>query len=516
MWKGLVLAARRRQAGILISYEENFAMKRVLILVMLCSPGLFAQGLQYGTYMGGSGDDIGHGIALGAFNEMYIVGEANSPNFPVLNAIQPHLAGIANAFVASFESNGKLLWSTYLGGSGMDKGTAIATDSRHNIYVTGFTNSIDFPVTAGVVQKTLNGLGNNAFVAKLSPAGKLIWSTYLGAGQTQGFSIAADNRGNVYVAGSTAGAGGTDGFVTELNPTASEIVWTKTIGGSGIDSIQSIALLNGEVYATGYTNSTDFPTTAGVVQRNCGTSCTDYYNGFVAKIGESGVSYATYLGGNTTTVPGTTFNLGIGITVNTSGQAFVTGTTNTVDFPVTTNAFQKTYGGTTDLSDGTAGCIDFVGGMFPCGDAYAVKLNATGTAIEWATYLGGSTADIGYIVTLDTKGNVWIAGYTQSYSCPGCSPPHFPFPTTANAYQSVKGGGLDAFMSEISPDGSTLIYSTYYGGTEDEEAFGFTLDLFGNGYLMGRTISLDTPITANAFQKNLEGGINVFLAVIKP
>ncbi len=491
-------------------------MKKLFILMLMCSPSVFAQGLEYGTYFGGSQDDIAHGIALGAFNDMYIAGQASSPDFPVLNAYQPKLAGEVNAFAAKFNTNGKLAWSTFLGGSGQDRATAVATDRQKNLYITGTTNSIDFPTTKGVVQTELDGPGSNAFVAKFSPFGKLVWSTYLGNSGAQGTTIALDSNGNIFIAGNTGGASNVDAFVTELNPTATTILFTTTIGGSGTDSIQSIALLGDEIYAAGYTNSTDFPVTSGVVQRTCGSACADYYNGFVAKLGANGVSYATYLGGTTTSVANTTFNLAIGIAVDSSGNAYVTGTTNTTNFPVTTNAFQKTYGGTTDLPNGVAGCIDFISGQFPCGDAYVVKLNPTGTAITWATYLGGSTADIGYSIKLDAKGDVWVGGYTQSYDCPTCVPVHFAFPTTANAFQSVKGGGLDSFLSEISPDGSTLIYSTYYGGSNDEIAFGLALDVEGNGYLAGRSISFDMPISANAFQKTLKGTINGFIAKIAP
>jgi hypothetical protein len=488
-------------------------MKKLLILFLACSPAMFAQGLKYGTYFGGSVVDKGHGIVLDSSDNMYVVGMATSRNLPVLNAFQPKLGGDANAFVAMFNSTGTLAWSTYFGGNESDKANAIAIDKSNNLYVTGSTDSTNFPVTKGVLQRSLTGQGTNAFVAKFTSAGKLIWSTYLGAGGTEGNSIALDANGNVFVGGQAEGVGGfLDGFVTELNSTATQIEWTATIGGSKTDAIQSIALLGDEVYATGYTNSIDFPTTVGAVQPNCGSACSDYFNGFVAKLGAGGVSYATYLGGTKTTVTGTTFNLGIGIAVDASGNAYVTGTTNTIDFPVTPGAFQTKYGGTTDLNDGVAGCIDFLSGQFPCGDAYAVKLNPTGTKIDWATYLGGSTADIGYSILLDSKGDVWIGGYTQSYS----SRTHTPFPTTSNAYQKVKGGGLDAFLSELSSSGSSLIYSTYYGGSEDEEAFGLALDSLGNGYLAGRTISKNTPLTANAFQKKLEGTVNVFVAKMQP
>jgi large repetitive protein len=491
-------------------------MKKIFILILMCSPSVFAQGLKYATYFGGSQSDIAHGIVLGSFNDMYIAGQASSPDFPVLNAYQPKLAGQVNAFVAKFNANGRLGWSTYLGGSGQDRATGVATDKTKNVYVTGTTNSADFPITQGVVQPQMAGPGSNAFVAKFNSFGKLIWSTYLGLSGTQGNTIAVDSKGNVFVAGNTMGAASVDAYVTELNSSGTAILYSATLGGSGTDSIQSIALLGDEIYAAGYTNSTNFPVTPGAVQLSCGTACSDYYTGFVAKLGASGVSYATYLGGTETTVPGTTFNVGIGVAVDSAGNAYITGTTNTTDFPVTSNAYQKIYGGTTDLPGGVAGCLDFLNGMFPCGDAYVVKLNPTGTTIVWGTYLGGSTADIGYAIKLDATGNVWVGGYTQSYSCPTCDPIHYPFPTTQNAYQPVKGGGLDSFLSELSPDGTTLIYSTYYGGSDDEIDFGLAVDSVGNGYLAGRTISTDTPMTANAFQKTLKGTINGFIAKIAP
>ena len=502
-------------------------MKKLsLLLFLLCCPPLLAQGLIYGTYLGGSETDIAHGIVVDNLGDMYVAGLTTSSNFPVLNAFQPSLAGQANAFVSKFNSNGTLAWSTFLGGSQSDKASAVAQDQRQNLYVVGTTNSTNFPVTPHVVQTTLMGPYTNAFVAKFSPFGKLIWSTYLGGSNTEGNSIAIDPVGNVWVAGATGGPGGEDGFVTELNSTGTAIIFTKTIGGSGIDEIQSIAVLNEEAYVAGYTNSTDFPVTPGALQTTCGPSCSNYYNGFVAELGANGVAYATYLGG-TKGVPGlhappsmgtAALNLAIGIAVDASGDAYVTGTTNTSDFPATKGAFQIKYGGTTDLPGGVAGCIDFISGQFPCGDAYVVKLNPTGTAIDWATYLGGSTADIGYSIKLDSKNDVWVGGYTQSWACETkqCKPMHIPFPTTANAFQSVKGGGLDSFLTEVAPNGSSLVYSTYYGGSNDEEAFGLAIDLQGDGYLTGRTISVDTPVSATAYQKSLAGAVNAFIAKILP
>jgi hypothetical protein len=496
-------------------------MKKLFVLssFLLCALGLFAQGLDHGSYLGGTGVDIAHGVEVGPFGEMFTAGHTNSPNFPVLNAYQPKLAGEVNAFVTKVNANGSLGWSTYLGGSQMDGALALVTDRAGNVYVTGSTNSPNFPVTAGVVQPQLVGAGNNAFVAKFNSSGSLVWSTYLAGSTSQGNGIALDGSGNIFVAGNQQGPGGLDGFVIEINPTATKIIFSTTLGGNGIDSIQSIALLGEEAYVAGYTNSTDFPTTPGALQRSCGSACADFYNGFVAELGANGVAYATYLGGTKTeaNAPKTTLTLAIGIAVDASGDAYVTGTTNTIDFPVTSGAFQTQYGGTTDLPGGLAGCIDFISGRLPCGDAYAVKLNPTGTHIDWATYLGGSTADIGYAIQLDSSSHVWVGGYTQSYACPQCQPPLTGFPVTTNAYQPVKAGGLDCFVSELSSTGKSLIYSTYFGGTHDEEAFGFDVDALGfSAYIAGRTTSPNLPVTPDAFQKNFAGQVNAFVARIQP
>jgi hypothetical protein len=324
--------------------------------------------------------------------------------------------------------------------------------------------------------------------------------------------LALDSSDNVFVAGDVNANTNLDGFVTEMNSTATAVIFTSTIGGTKTDSIRSIAVAGEEAYVTGYTNSTDFPVTAGVVQSSCGSSCSDYFNGFAAKVGAGGVSYATYLGGTVSSVTGTTFNLGIGIAVDSSGDAYVTGTTNTTDFPVTPGAFQTTYGGTTNLGGGVASCIDFLSQKLPCGDAYAVKLNPTGTAIDWATYLGGSTGDIGYAIKLDTSGNVWVGGYTQSFKATG----HTPFPTTTNAFQSVEGGGFDIFLSEVSPTGSSLVYSTYLGGSLDEDAYALAIDVEGNGYLAGRTISTNSPVSSDAFQSTFHGMVDAYIVKIQP
>jgi hypothetical protein len=469
-----------------------------------------SQGLEYGTYLGGSSEDVAHGIAVGSDGSMCVTGYTASNDFPVLNAYQSTKKGTVNAFLFCFNTDGSLRFSTYFGGSGTDKGEAITIGPTGNLYITGVTDSRDFPVTPGVVQPG-KGEGTNAYVVQFTPQGALVWSTYWGTTSTEANTLAVDSSGNVFVAGDTSGAGGMDAYVLELNAAATAVIWSNTFGGSGVDSVRSIALLGEEAYVTGYTNSTDFPVTAGVVQPSCGSACTDYYNGFVAKLGAGGVSYATYLGGTVTSVASTTLNLGIGIAVDSSGDAYITGMTNTTDFPTTTGAFQRTFGGVTDLPGGLAACIDFIGARLPCGDAFVTKISPDGSTILASTYLGGSTADIGYTIRVDALGNVYVFGYTQSNASVG----HTPFPTTPGAFQTVKAGGLDAFFSKLSNDCSTLLYSTYYGGTQDEEAFGGDVDSAGNGYLSGWTDSANLPL-ANPYQPTFKGVKDAFVAKIQP
>jgi hypothetical protein len=509
-----------------MKYKPLFALVAVAGVLGMTVPAYAQQAqpiLSYSTYLGGSSTEVGHGVAVDAAGNIYTAGYTSSANFPVLNAYQPTLAGTANGFVSKFSPTGTLLWSTFLGGRSMDKINDIATDAAGDVYVIGTTNSTNFPTSTTAYQNKLKGAGTNAFVSMFNTSGTLVYSTYLNGttGYAEGVSIALDASGNVFVAGDTtattfpvtAGAaqatngGGMDGFIAELNPTLSQLLYGSYMGGSGSDSIRSIALdQNDGMYVTGYTNSTNLPTTAGAFQTSCGASCTStssLYDAFVAKASTSSLAYETYLTGSNT------FTLGIGIAVDASGSAYVTGTTNSTDFPLL-NPYQSVYGGTTDLPGGLAGCIDFLSARLPCGDAFVTKFNASGTGLVYSTYLGGSTADMGYSIAVDPAGDAYVGGYTQSVT----SRTTVGFPTTAGAFQTWKGGGLEGFITEVAPSGSTLNYSTYYGGSNDEELFGITIDGAGNAYVSGRSISTDTPVTTGAFQSTFAGGVDAIVAKI--
>jgi hypothetical protein len=447
---------------------------------------LYIDPLIYSTYLGGSGRDVGHRIAVNSAGNAYVTGYTFSTDFPTTpGAFQTTCCG---AFVAKLNSAGSaLVYSTYLGGSGYDgdSGNGIAADSAGNAYVNGYTSSTDFP-TVNALQPTYGGNGD-AFVTKINPEGSaLVYSTYLGGSNyDQGDGIAVDSAGNAYVTGSTSstdfpvtpgafqmtygGGYGGDAFVAKINPEGSALVYSTYLGGSGFsvwgDFGSGIAVDSvGNAYVTGQTYSTNFPT-KNPLQPNYGG------NGdvFAAKINPEGSAlvYSTYLGGSGD-------EWGNGIAVDSAGNAYVAGNTNSTNFP-TVNPLQPNYGGGND-------------------DAFVAKINPTGSALVYSTYLGGSGDDGGFGIAVDSAGNAYVTGYTMSTNFPTESP-----------FQKRKDGSGDAFVSKLNPTGSALFYSTYLGGGSYDQANGIAVDSAGNAYVTGWTDSTNFP-TKNPFQKYYGGG----------
>src|SRR5262245_44724759 len=443
--------------------------------------------LVYSTFLGGSGNESASGIAVDAAGNAYVTGVTSSLNFPTtLGAVQTASGGggFADAFVTKLDPTGStLVYSTYLGGSGNDRGLGIVVDGIGNAYVTGGTDSTNFPTTRGAMQATSGG-GNDAFVAKLNPAGSaLVYSTYLGGtGSDQGVGISVDAAGNAYVSGvtgsthfpTTPGAvqttfgGIQDAFVTKLDPSGSTLVYSTYLGGSGNDASLGIVVdAVGSAYVTGGTNSPNFPTTAGAVQTSPPGGGGD---AFVTKLDPAGsaLAYSTYLGGSA-------FDQSFHIAVDAVGSVYLTGITNSMDFPTTTGAVQTTSGGS--------------------GDAFVTKLNATGSALVYSTYLGGGGGDEGVGIAVDAAGNAYGTGFTDSTN----------FPTTAGAVQTTLGGGADAFMTKLDPTGSTLVYSTYLGGSGSDLGLAIVVDGVGNVYVTGAADSTNFPTTPGAFQTTSGG-----------
>ncbi|GLX70373.1 SBBP repeat-containing protein [Paenibacillus glycanilyticus] len=383
--------------------------------------------LVFSTYIGGSASDSGQNVAVDASGNVYVTGRTYSDNFPVTpGAAQPTFGGLSDAFVLKLSPDGStLLYSTYLGGSGHDYGLGIALDSETNAYVTGFTASANFPVTAGSFQMVYGG-ANDGFITKFSPSGSLIYSTFLGGtGGDNGTAIAVDGGGNAYVTGNTASTnypttpgafqtsrrGTGDTFVTKLNAAGNALVYSTYLGGSGVDYGYGISVdAAGNAYVAGYTRSTDFPVTPGAYQTTLGGTADIY----VTKLNAAGTGlvYSTYLGKSN-------FQLAYGSGLDTGGNVFVTGYTLATDYPTTPDAIQTTLSGTRD--------------------AYATKINAAGNALIFSSYLGGSGIDSGSAIAGDVLGNMYVTGYTFSTD----------FPVTPGAFQTTPSGLNEIFVTKF-------------------------------------------------------------------
>ena len=390
-----------------------------------------------------------------------------------------------------------LAYSTYLGGSADEAALDIAVDSAGNAYVTGFTTSIDFP-TANPFQSTYGGGSSDVYVTKINATGSaLVYSTYLGGSSDfdVGQSVAVDSVGSVYVTGATGSPdfptvnpiqatnhGIRDAFVTKISPDGSALVYSTYLGGSGDDYGWGIAVDSaGNAHVTGDTPSRDFPVFKALQPRfHEGAN----FNTFVSEINADGSAliYSTYWGGSGG-------EGGSRVAVDLADNTYIGGYTFSPDFP-TVNAIQPIYAGNVD--------------------AYLTKLTADGQTVIYSTFLGGSGFEYGWDVAVDSAGNAYMTGFTQSTDFP-----------TAHALQPTNHGGFDAFVAKISGDGSSLLYSTYLGGTANESEFdagyrdlGIAVDSAGSAYVAGTTKSVNFPTTPLAFQKALKGGSDAFVAKI--
>lgn len=475
--------------------------------------------LSWATYLGGSDVDSGSAIAVDQAGNAYVTGDTRTPGagFPGTagGLIQNTFGGGEyDVFIAKLNAAGTaLVYSTYLGGSGMDRGFGIAVDGEGQAYVTGYTDTpgSGFPGTAGsLIQHTFGGgVGSDAFVAKLNATGTaLLYATYLGgSSDDNGYGIAVDGEGQAYVTGytdtpgsgfpGTAGSliqsafsgGAHDAFVVKLNMDGTALVYATYLGGSGTEAGLGIAVDHiGQAYVTGVTSSpgSGFPGTAGSLIQN---SSSGDWDAFVAKINVSGTAlvYATYLGGSGE-------DQGSAIAVDQAGQAYVTGAIARpgFSFPATAGSLiQSTFGGASS-------------------DAFVAKLNVAGTALVYATYLGGSGGDWGHGITVDHAGNAYVAGHTGT---PGSG-----FPGTAGSViQSTSGGGSDAFVAKLNPAGTALVYSTYLGGSEEDSSQGIAVDNVGNAYVIGstRTTGSGFPGTSGSLiQSTFSGSTDAFVAKI--
>ncbi|MCB9106861.1 MAG: SBBP repeat-containing protein [Anaerolineales bacterium] len=472
------------------------------------------------------------------------------PEINGLEIVAPFAEGVSSpSDLVGAAAVDDLLFSSYLGGSDSEDSRGVAVDGAGSVYVTGRTNSADFPTTPGAFDDSANG-SFDTYVAKLNSAGTALeYATYLGgAGDEASYDLVVDQAGQAYVSGSTPSAdfpvtpgayqttiGGTDAFVTKLNATGASLLYSTLFGGSSTDQAYGLAVDEaGAVYLTGFTTSADLPTTSGAFQPVAGGS----NDSFVAKFNTDGSAlvYSTYLGGDG-------LDEAWDIAVDSAGSAYVTGNTESANFPVTPGAFQTGFGRlfVTKLNPGGSDLVysTFLGGNgsdeawaiavdeagqafvagdttstnFPTtpgafqptyhnggsvtreGDAFVVKFNAAGSDLIYGTYLGGTDHDLGFALDIDSQGQAYVTGSTYSSD----------FPTTPTSFQPVRSGYPDAYLAKLNAVGSELVYGTFLGGSRSEEGFAVVADDLGQAIVSGRTSSPDFPTSDNAFDPTYGG-----------
>ena len=519
--------------------------------------------LSYATYIGGSDADLSSSLAVDSAGNLYLSGVTGSTDFPVAGAQPGALKGKTDAFVLKLNATGNaLLFAIYFGGSGEDYSSDVAVDAAGHAWLCGYTTSTDLP-TLNPLQAQFGGEAD-LFIAKLDSNGALLYSTYLGGSKVEvSAEMAVDSAGSVVLTGHTSSSdfplknpfkasfgGGTcgssicpDAFVLKLNATGSALVYSSYLGGSGLDYGSGLALDSaGNAYLTGLTASTNFtvknaqqPALAG---GTCGGNpCSD---AFITKIDSAGaLAFSTYFGGGRGrtgikagneparvaasepaarlsalsnpvvktdlsaifSLPETAAtaglvdtdpsDLGLGIAVDAQGSIFLTGVTGSIDLPVR-SAAQPTH----------------KGGKL---DAFVAKFNSTATALAWCTYLGGNNDDgfentifsaLGFShqsIAVDANGNVYVTGTTVSDDFPQVS-------------QLPPGAGVDAFVTKFNSEGA-ITFSTCYGGGSDDIGAAIAVSSSGAVFLTGETMSPDLPTVA-PLQATLRGASDIFLAKI--
>ena len=470
--------------------------------------------IAYSTFLGGADLDEAHGLALDSAGNIYVAGISDSTDYPLENPFQSINKGsnapvdYAELFISKLDPTGQaLLYSTYLGGAGVDRGGSIAVDNDGNLHVTGSTTSLDFPV-ANAYQPTYGGGSSDAFLTKLGPAGNvLVYSTYLGGDGPQylpgnpseyGNAIALDNVGNAYLVGGTDSTsfptlqplkttkdGDTDAFLLKMSA-AGALLFSTYLGGNDNDGIGDIARdISGNIYLAGGTSSSDFPIV------NAPTFLAPNANpggAFVMKLTPdcSSITYSTIIGGSGGEGAGT-------IAVDASQNIYVGGSTNSRDFPVQ-NAVQPTN--PTNPADGDS-------------TGWVAKLQSDFAVLNYSTYLGGNDYGTVNTVAVDPSNNLWVFGYTFSTN----------FPVVDPIYASSRGYE-DVTLSRFSSDG-TMTFSTYLGGDGFDVSGKMVVSSDGEVYLAGKagTNSHGRPNfpLLNPYQSNFGGGItDAFIMRISP
>ena len=493
--------------------------------------------LTYATYFGGNFDDSIAAMATDRLGNVYVVGSTNSVDIPATLIIHPPAGdgncargnssqfpvrvSCPNVFVAKLSAAGQLLWSTRVGGAGTDTATGVAVDEAGNVYVTGTTDSPDFPVTSTRINSMPpeRQSGQDGFLFKLDSTGsRLLYSSQVGGAQNDSVNaLVIHPSGYVYIVGSTSSADFplvlarqprlegdcgnrffpmpcADAFLMRLRASDMAVQYSTFLGGSGEDIARAVAVdVAGNAYVTGSTTSANFPL-QNALQRNAGggtcqvesgqrtTACPD---AFVSQISLNGQTliYSTLLGGSNS-------DNANAIAVDATGNVVIAGETASPNLPVTPGALPY---------PGVGRCFSPTGSDRACTHAFAAKLTPQGTAFSYVTYMRGNSDSVATSIAMDATGNVRVAGWTNSSN----------FPITAGAWQHCNSNSQSifsriGFLAELQADG-VLAYSTYWGGTVLDQVSAIAITPQGEVYLAGSTGSGDLPTTAGSLQQRYGG-----------
>jgi hypothetical protein len=436
--------------------------------------------LNFSTYLGGedSGEG-GYGIAIEEDKHFYVTGYTSSNDFPTQYAYKDTFSGERDATITKFNNNSLLLWSTYFGGNDIDVSNDIAVSQNGSCYITGFTRSSDFPLL-NAFNYTYSG-SDDAFLAKFSSEGILLWSTFLGGNDWDyGNSIAIAVDGSCYITGeikstnfpihdaydNTFNGGNFDAFVARFS-TNGALLWSTFLGGNENDGGFGIAVTNdGSCYVTGRTKSTNFPT-----QDAYDESANGHWDIFISKFHANGsLLWSTLFGG-------TLWDDVWSIATASDDSCYITGYTTSPDFP-TKDAYNNTYG--------------------TVGDAFVAKFSSNGSLV-WSTFLGGNDIDRGNGITATNDGSCYVTGETGSNN----------FPNTYT-YNASLESNYDVFVTKFSPEGS-LLWSTCIGGDNTDTGYSIVGTESGSCYVIGKSYSLNFP-TLNAYDSTLGATSDIFIA----
>ena len=504
--------------------------------------------LAYSTYFGGTLADKAWTVAVDTIDgSVFIAGEtlsekaiSNTKNpsdftkgspFSTPGALQENFGGgkiIGDGFVARFDKTGtNLIYLTYLGGDGDDFVASMSVDLAGHAFLTGFTDSSNFPTVnalyptiGGILNKRTKAYSGDAFVAELDAGGSnLIFSTFLGgSGVDSGNGIALDLSGNIYIAGTTTSTnfpilnpvvfqvtgstnstlsqlvGTNSAFITKIGAGGSPLIYSTYLGGFSYDVAEGIAVdAAGSAWVAGFTLSTNFPVTSSALSTNLNE---DYskknkataYDAFVTKLtpAGNGLVYSTFLGS-------TNNDVAYKVACDTTGNAYVVGYSGSPNFPYTVTNIPGFYSIVASNKNANSDV-----------DAFLTKFDPSG-ALVYSALFGGKKSDIAYGVALDSFGDAYVVGTTTSKD--------FPTNNCATALLNKNNGNSDIFVTALNSNATALLYSGYFGGKSSDNGYGIAVDAVGSAYIVGQSVSKDYPLT-NSFQPFRNGKSDAVLTKI--